>query len=102
FFFSSRRRHTRWPRDWSSDVCSSDLVAARAGARITIIHRGSRPLEAFDPDLVDLLVKRTRDVGIGVELDAEVGGITVDAKRLVRSEERRVGKEGRARGRTEG
>src|SRR5215208_1011758 len=30
FFFSSRRRHTRWPRDWSSDVCSSDLLA---GAR---------------------------------------------------------------------
>src|SRR5690625_5410039 len=25
FFFSSRRRHTIWPRDWSSDVCSSDL-----------------------------------------------------------------------------
>src|SRR5271166_7085161 len=25
FFFSSRRRHTRWPRDWNSDVCSSDL-----------------------------------------------------------------------------
>src|SRR5207253_8101393 len=24
--FSSRRRHTRWPRDWSSDVCSSDLM----------------------------------------------------------------------------
>src|SRR5207253_7524315 len=24
-FFSSRRRHTSWPRDWSSDVCSSDL-----------------------------------------------------------------------------
>src|SRR5207253_6559026 len=30
FFFSSRRRHTRWPRDWSSDVCSSDLPAAFA------------------------------------------------------------------------
>src|SRR5690625_6349618 len=30
-FFSSRRRHTRWPRDWSSDVCSSDLDGA-AGA----------------------------------------------------------------------
>src|SRR5437660_9226662 len=28
-FFSSRRRHTRWPRDWSSDVCSSDLIAKR-------------------------------------------------------------------------
>src|SRR6266508_3866117 len=29
FFFSSRRRHTRWPRDWSSDVCSSDLPFER-------------------------------------------------------------------------
>src|SRR5690606_40325936 len=28
FFFSSRRRHTRFSRDWSSDVCSSDLVEA--------------------------------------------------------------------------
>src|SRR5690625_6808507 len=28
YFFSSRRRHTRWPRDWSSDVCSSDLEIA--------------------------------------------------------------------------
>src|SRR5690606_3416304 len=27
FFFSSRRRHTRFSRDWSSDVCSSDLAA---------------------------------------------------------------------------
>src|SRR5690606_40091198 len=27
FFFSSRRRHTRFSRDWSSDVCSSDLVS---------------------------------------------------------------------------
>src|SRR5207253_6087599 len=30
FFFSSRRRHTRWPRDWSSDVCSSDLGLEKA------------------------------------------------------------------------
>src|SRR5690625_4157920 len=30
FFFSSRRRHTRWPRDWSSDVCSSDLPESEA------------------------------------------------------------------------
>src|SRR5207249_9420276 len=29
FFFSSRRRHTRSKRDWSSDVCSSDLVSRR-------------------------------------------------------------------------
>src|SRR5687768_18164436 len=33
FFFSSRRRHTRCSRDWSSDVCSSDLSAGRGGAR---------------------------------------------------------------------
>src|SRR6266487_5148422 len=29
FFFSSRRRHTRWTGDWSSDVCSSDLIRTR-------------------------------------------------------------------------
>src|SRR5215208_7907201 len=33
FFFSSRRRHTRWPRDWSSDVCSSDLAIDAAAHR---------------------------------------------------------------------
>src|SRR6266481_2361598 len=32
FFFSSRRRHTRWNCDWSSDVCSSDLIPVNAGA----------------------------------------------------------------------
>src|SRR6266568_3909150 len=32
FFFSSRRRHTRWNCDWSSDVCSSDLATAGTGA----------------------------------------------------------------------
>src|SRR5207253_8051902 len=43
FFFSSRRRHTRWPRDWSSDVCSSDLgsrhpwLALVPEARATLI-----------------------------------------------------------------
>src|SRR5690606_40565969 len=31
FFFSSRRRHTRFSRDWSSDVCSSDLQQYRPG-----------------------------------------------------------------------
>src|SRR6266508_5884669 len=35
FVFSSRRRHTRWPRDWSSDVCSSDLVLLSARATRT-------------------------------------------------------------------
>src|SRR5687768_18035930 len=32
FFFSSRRRHTRCSRDWSSDVCSSDLLIEANGA----------------------------------------------------------------------
>jgi glutathione reductase (NADPH) len=50
-------------------------VAARAGAEVTIIHRGPRPLEGFDPDLVDLLVTRTRGLGIRVELATEVRGI---------------------------
>src|SRR5215510_8892358 len=36
FFFSSRRRHTRWPRDWSSDVCSSDLGAPLARATVKL------------------------------------------------------------------
>src|SRR5207253_5561442 len=35
FFFSSRRRHTRWPRDWSSDVCSSDLMSG-PGFRVAL------------------------------------------------------------------
>src|SRR6266508_397237 len=35
FFFSSRRRHTRWPRDWSSDVCSSDLVML--GGKVAVV-----------------------------------------------------------------
>src|SRR2546429_6374664 len=37
FFFSSRRRHTRCSRDWSSDVCSSDLAAQtrRCGAPVS-------------------------------------------------------------------
>src|SRR2546429_9823518 len=38
FFFSSRRRHTRCSRDWSSDVCSSDLHAASFGAHVEGAH----------------------------------------------------------------
>src|SRR5207253_8308845 len=39
FFFSSRRRHTRWPRDWSSDVCSSDLDKRAQVLLKTLIER---------------------------------------------------------------
>src|SRR6266487_4841660 len=37
FFFSSRRRHTRWTGDWSSDVCSSDLSCIRRRSTSTAI-----------------------------------------------------------------
>jgi glutathione reductase (NADPH) len=47
-------------------------VAVRAGAEVTILHRGARPLDGFDPDLVELLVRRTRSLGIRVELETEV------------------------------
>src|SRR5690625_5612896 len=40
-FFSSRRRHTRWPRDWSSDVCSSDLI------RKSLFEIADHPAEAL-------------------------------------------------------
>src|SRR5690606_23190189 len=56
FFFSSRRRHTRFSRDWSSDVCSSDLRAAFGGC---LVKRG-----AANGD--DLLGIRCFDGGDGV------------------------------------
>src|SRR5207245_4383378 len=42
FFFSSRRRHTRCYRDWSSDVCSSDLRSSAAAGR-EAVRRASAP-----------------------------------------------------------
>src|SRR5690625_7996759 len=42
FFFSSRRRHTRWPRDLSSDVCSSDLRSqTMSSPSVLTVHSGS-------------------------------------------------------------
>src|SRR6266496_1759823 len=46
FFFSSRRRHTRSLRDWSSDVCSSDLQAV-AGRRVTLTPIGDGMAELW-------------------------------------------------------
>src|SRR5690625_7792981 len=43
FFFSSRRRHTRWPRDWSSDVCSSDLTERATTRTIRSPRKPSTP-----------------------------------------------------------
>ena len=58
-------------------------VAARAGAQVTVLHRGRRPLEGFDPDLVDQLVRRSRELGIRVEVETEVRGIDAAAGGLV-------------------
>src|SRR5207249_9413549 len=48
FFFSGRRRHTRSKRDWSSDVCSSDLAIRRAPDGVTVVSHDafvqSRPV----------------------------------------------------------
>jgi glutathione reductase (NADPH) len=50
-------------------------VAALAGSQVTVLHRGQRPLAHFDPDLVDQLVGRTRDLGIDLHLGTEATGI---------------------------
>jgi len=52
-------------------------VAVRAGAEVTIVHSGERPLNTFDPDLVDLLVARSRALGIDVRL----GGVVTRIRR---------------------
>src|SRR6266508_5707730 len=50
FFFSSRRRHTRWPRDWSSDVCSSDLDGApRPLLGLAVLQPGGGVLDRRQP-----------------------------------------------------
>src|SRR5690625_501521 len=50
FFFSSRRRHTRWPRDWSSDVCSSDLFFPHhiEGTLIYLFAENNAYMKALD------------------------------------------------------
>src|SRR2546429_9409413 len=64
FFFSSRRRHTRCSRDWSSDVCSSDLVGDAKRAADVVRHDDAR-----HPDLLlQPLDERIDDISVhGVE-----------------------------------
>lgn len=50
-------------------------IAARAGAEITVLTRGSRPLTGFEPELVDLLVERSRAVGIAFHENAQVEAV---------------------------
>jgi glutathione reductase (NADPH) len=57
-------------------------VAARVGTQVTIVHRGARPLPQFDPDLVDQIVKHTRELGADVQLGAEVIGVEKSSGQL--------------------
>ncbi|MBZ5564474.1 MAG: NAD(P)/FAD-dependent oxidoreductase [Acidobacteriia bacterium] len=50
-------------------------VSVRAGAEVTLLHRGARPLAGFDPDLVEQLVKRTRELGVDLRLETRVEAI---------------------------
>jgi glutathione reductase (NADPH) len=58
-------------------------VAARAGAQVRILHRGPRPLPRFDPDLVDQLVQRTRELRIEVHLETRAEAIEPGAHGLI-------------------
>src|SRR5256886_12117897 len=91
-FFSSRRRHTRFDCDWSSDVCSSDLELHIVPAEADLTIRTDRFLDAIDETTAIVafshVLFRTSYI-----MDAAA----VAARAHARSEERRVGKEGRSR-----
>src|SRR5207237_1567339 len=87
FFFSSRRRHTRFKCDWSSDVCSSDLVIPFLPPSI----QGLSQFGGFTYELLD------QSGGPIQNLEAAAQQLIAQANRTPRSEERRVGKECRTR-----
>src|SRR5690606_40394353 len=96
FFFSSRRRHTRFSRDWSSDVCSSDL--SDPGTTLQALYSA---IDArFDGPLFSSSAMRRQEWGrrFGAALDRR--GVDSEREFDPRSEERRVGKECRSRGGT--
>src|SRR5256886_4287208 len=89
FFFSSRRRHTRFDCDWSSDVCSSDL-GFDAHYRDPL---ASLNLKADDFNWVTRKLMDQAEASAGGRLVSVLEG----GYDLQRSEERRVGKECRSR-----
>src|SRR2546429_4559869 len=91
FFFSSRRRHTRCSRDWSSDVCSSDLVDNTFSHGRVIDAGNDNPLVIAVRDFND---HAAADDRVDVVMVPIGDGLTLARKR---SEERRVGKECRSR-----
>src|SRR5438876_2460081 len=89
FFFSSRRRHTRWTGDWSSDVCSSDLLPLGDRGAGLDAHRHRRAEMERDR----MVARREEAHAVGRALGRGALARVVEA----RSEERRVGKECRSR-----
>src|SRR5207247_5944840 len=98
---SSRRRHTRSTRDWSSDVCSSDLInldGTGAGAIATGIGFFDHMLDLLARhSRIDISVKAKGDLHIDHHHTTEDVGIAL-GQAVKRSEERRVGKGSRDRG----
>src|SRR5437762_10435340 len=93
FFFSSRRRHTRYIGDWSSDVCSSDLAPPREEFEV-LQNLISLKDTANSTQRAQAVAWAKNNFG---KLAANLRQELADAL-LQRSEERRVGKECRARG----
>lgn len=58
-------------------------VSARAGAQVTVLHRGNHPLEGFDPDLVDKLAEATRKLGVDLRLGTTVEAIEKKGNQLI-------------------
>src|SRR6266542_3900089 len=73
FFFSSRRRHTRCYRDWSSDVCSSDLVDARRQLLPLPVARVRNALTGFRRRTDELGAERALAVGTSAVRDSGNG-----------------------------
>src|SRR6266487_5298800 len=85
FFFSSRRRHTRWTGDWSSDVCSSDLGEVMVlGGRLRCADRVTDLDVAETPELADLPRGDRRPLDSGASVEHADGG---DLPLVARSEE---------------
>src|SRR6516165_4685119 len=57
-------------------------VAGGAGSQVTIVHRGARPLPRFDPDLVDQIVARSRELGCDIQLGNEAEGIEASSAKF--------------------
>ncbi len=68
-------------------------VAARAGAEVRTLHRGPRPLEGFDPDLVNQLVDATRELGVEVLVDTAVEAIEKDGNQFMVKASTKEGKQ---------